>query len=483
MRLSDIILSQPLKTKNILSCGKNDYTYGDIYDSANEICKLISNNTSTRCNISIMLPNVPEYIFAYFGILLSGNIIVPIYHNSSVYEVINAINTYDIAVIITDSTVKRDLTDEDKKISHKLCVIDGYTLQYEIIGDKSRECPKTKAQDDVAIMLGTSGSTSNPKRVMLTDKQIIENAKAIIKSLDYNKDDVFLVISSLTFSAANTAQLIVPLFLSAKIVLYDSVVHPAKVIQSIKKYGVTTTSVVPSLLKLLAKYDFDSDDTKTLRMLCSSGSIASPENIIDIKKKLPYTEISNNYGMTEAAPRISRQRHAELNPKSVGKPLENVQVKIIDPDGKDVPVNTQGQIVVQSPSLMSGYYANPNETARTIRNGWLMTGDIGAIDEEGNLYVYGRIKNIIITNGINIYPEEIEEVLLSNPHITEAMVKSFESPIYGEVPAAYVVMDGRLSETDVIDYCRKYLQEIKVPKHIFFVTELEKTGSGKIRRV
>ena len=187
--------------------------------------------------------------------------------------------------------------------------------------------------------------------------------------------------------------------------------------------------------------------------------------------------------MTEAAPRIACQRHAEEYPMSVGKPLKNVSIRVIDEFGNEAERGKVGQIAVSSPSLMLGYYANPDETARTIRNGWLMTGDAGYINDDDNLIVSGRIKNIIITNGMNIYPEEIEDVINTNPHVAESMVKGTESDLYGEVPVAFVVADGRISEWDLIEYCRRFLQELKVPRQVFFVKKLDKTGSGKIRRM
>lgn len=469
--------------KTALIYKNRSISHFEMVDHAIIFEKEIKRFSPTRHNVAIILPNTPEYIFAYLGIWQSGNVIIPIYYNSSVDEIINTINTFDVAVIVTDERVISEIKAKETLLTHKALALDAYSKQKGLMACEAPDCPETQAPDDVVIMLGTSGSTSNPKRVMLTEEQLLDNASAVIESLDFGKDEVFLVISSFTFSAANTAQLIVPLLLSAKTVLFDSVVHPAKIVQYIKKYNVTTTAIVPPLLHIWAKYSFDPEDTKTLKMLCISGSIPSPDDVTSLKAKLPYTEISNNYGMTEAGPRISCQRCAEKHPLSVGRPLRNVQVKIIDDNGHEAAPCQTGQIAVRSPSLMLGYYANPDETARTIRNGWLVTGDAGYINGDGNLIINGRIKNIIISNGMNIYPEEIEEVINKNPHVAESMVKGTESDIYGEVPVAFVVSDGSITEWELIEYCRRFLQELKVPRQIFFVDKLDKTGSGKIRRI
>lgn len=482
MTLLDILNNKIRPNRTAVVFKDRSICYSELFTNSCIFEKEIKRFSPTRHNVAIILPNTPEYIFAYLGIWQSGNVIIPIYYNSSANEIINTINTFDVAVIVTDERVISEIKAKETLLTHKVLALDAYSKQKGLMACEAPDCPETQAPDDVVIMLGTSGSTSNPKRVMLTEEQLLDNASAVIESLDFGKDEVFLVISSFTFSAANTAQLIVPLLLSAKTVLFDSVVHPAKIVQYIKKYNVTTTAIVPPLLHIWAKYNFDPEDTRTLKMLCISGSIPAHDDVVTLKAKLPYTEISNNYGMTEAGPRISCQRCAEKHPLSVGRPLRNVQVKIIDDNGHEAAPCQTGQIAVRSPSLMLGYYANPDETARTIKEGWLLTGDAGYKNNEGDIIINGRMKNIIITNGINIYPEEIEEVLLSNPHVKEAMVKGKESVIYGEVPIAYVAIDGLITEQGLIEYCQKHLPEIKIPKQIFFVHDLEKTSSGKIRR-
>jgi len=483
LTLLELLNDQTRSDKTAVVFKDRAVSYKELSEYSRDYAGVLKDLSIDRRNIAVLLPNSPEYIFAYLGVYQSGNVIAPVYYNSSINEIINTINTFNIALVVTDERTSAEIKAREALLTHKVSVIDACSKQRELIAGEKPDCPVTKAPKDVVIMLGTSGSTSNPKRVMLTEQQLMDNANAIIDSLDFNKDDVFLIISSFTFSAANTAQLIVPLLLSAKIVLFDSVIHPAKIVYYIKKYCVTTTAIVPPLLHIWAKYNFDPEDTRTLKMLCISGSIPAHDDVVALKAKLPYTEISNNYGMTEASPRISCQRYAEKHPFSVGKPLMNVQVKIIDDLGNEAAPYQTGQIAVRSPSLMLGYYANPDETARTIKDGWLLTGDAGYKNDEGNIIINGRIKNIIITNGINIYPEEIEEILLSNLHVKEAMVKGKESVIYGEVPIAYVAIDGLITEQGLIEYCQKYLPEIKIPKQIFFVHDLEKTSSGKIRRI
>ena len=237
-------------------------SYKDLWEHSSYYAYIFKDLLIHRHNIAIVLSNSPEYIFAYLGVYQSGNVIAPVYYNSSVNEIINTINTFDIALVVTDERMSGEIKARGALLTHKVSVLEAYSKQCELIAGKMPDCPATKAPDDVVIMLGTSGSTSNPKRVMLTEQQLLDNAHAIIDSLGFNNYDVFLVISSFSFSAANTAQLIAPLLLSAKIVLFDGVVHPGKIVRFIKNHGITTTAIVPSLLHIWANYDFDSENVE-----------------------------------------------------------------------------------------------------------------------------------------------------------------------------------------------------------------------------
>ena len=160
-------------------------------------------------------------------------------------------------------------------------------------------------------------------------------------------------------------------------------------------------------------------------------------------------------------------------------------VKVVDEDGKELPANSRGEIVVKGDNVMKGYYKRTEETAKVIRNGWLHTGDIGIFDDEGYLYVVGRIKNVIITGGLNVYPEEIEEILRSHPDVEEALVFPRQHEVLGEVPIAQVVVkkNSQVSTSQLLSFCKKRLEIQKIPSEIIVVEKIEKTYNGKVRRV
>lgn len=197
--------------------------------------------------------------------------------------------------------------------------------------------------------------------------------------------------------------------------------------------------------------------------------------------------IVQTYGQTEASPRVTCLLPKDSIRKlgSVGKALPGVEVRIFDDDCNEVLPNVKGEIVVKGKNVMRGYYKKPDETKKVLKDGWLHTGDIGMFDDEGFLYVVGRIKNIIISGGLNIYPEEIEELLRSIPAVQEAVVLPKFHELLAEVPVAKVVLrkGSKITERDLLKYCREKLEIHKVPSEVSIVSNIEKTYNGKIRRL
>ena len=256
-------------------------------------------------------------------------------------------------------------------------------------------------------------------------------------------------------------------------------------------FTILKSTVVPILLVFRRCYillpGVSKYSLKSLRYLCFGGGTISLEVLAKVNKLLPEVGIVQTYGQTEAGPRVTclLPQDAERKIGSVGKAIPDVCVKVVDEDDKELPANSKGEIVVKGNNVMKGYYKRPEETARVIRNDWLHTGDIGMFDDEGYLYIVGRIKNVIITGGLNIYPEEIEEVLRSNPAIEEALVLPKQHEVLGEVPVAKVVIkkEAQVSSRELLDFCKERLEIQKIPSEIIEVQKIEKTYNGKVRRV
>ena len=247
------------------------------------------------------------------------------------------------------------------------------------------------------------------------------------------------------------------------------------------------STCIPTMLYLITKSKKSNCSLKSLRYLCFGGGTIGLDVLKKMNKRLPGVGVVQTYGQTEAGPRITclLPQDSERKIGSVGRPIPGVCVKVVDEDGKELHANSCGEIVVKGDNIMKGYYKRTEETAKVIRNGWLHTGDIGIFDEEGYLYVVGRIKNVIITGGLNIYPEEIEEVLRSYSDVEEALVLPKQHEVLGEVPMAQVVVkkNSRVNASELLDFCKERLEIQKIPSEIIVVERIEKTYNGKVRRV
>lgn len=437
-------------------------------------------------NIGLFIDNSIDYVVGYFSITLAGKTIVPIETNVKKALILSIIDYCDIQEVVTNSE-NYDLLERilihgktdiyiynlDWNISEKMVSVDSDDLEV--------------GENDVAIMLHTSGTTSNPKKVMLTHNNLLTNIQSNIDSLGLNENDRSLIVLPMCFGYCNTSQFLTHFYLGGSIVIYDGTFVPVRFFHYIEKYGCTNTTCIPTMLYLITKSKKSNYSLKSLRYLCFGGGTISLDVLKEVGKWLPDVGIVQTYGQTEASPRITclLPQDSERKIGSVGRPIPGVCVKVVDEDGKELPANSPGEIVVKGDNVMKGYYKRPEETAKAIRNGWLHTGDVGIFDDEGYLYVIGRIKNVIITGGLNIYPEEIEEVLRSYSDVEEALVLPKQHEVLGEVPMAQVVVkkNSRVSTSDLLNYCKERLEIQKIPSEIIVVKKIEKTYNGKVRRV
>lgn len=486
MVLKDLLLENQENTNVAVIDRDVEYTYKWIYEKA----KMHSLNLLKYDgdNIGLFIDNSIDYVIGYFSIVFAGKIIVPIENNAKEETIVSIIDYCNIQNVVTNEMnydyIKRILSINRKTniTMYRLDLKDSDEIKMV-----QEQDPVEIKEDNVAIMLHTSGTTSNPKKVMLTHKNLISNIKANVASLGLNSNDRCLIVLPMCFGYCNTSQFLTHFYLGGSIVIYDGVFVPVRFFHYIEKYGCTNTTCIPTMLYLITKSKKSNYSLKSLRYLCFGGGTISLDVLKNVSKWLPDVGIVQTYGQTEASPRITclLPQDSERKIGSVGRPIPGVCVKVVDEDGKELPANSRGEIVVKGDNVMKGYYKRTEETAKVIRNGWLHTGDIGIFDDEGYLYVVGRIKNVIITGGLNVYPEEIEEILRSHSDVEEALVFPRRHEVLGEVPIAQVVVkkNTQVSTSQLLSFCRKRLEIQKIPSEIIVVEKIEKTYNGKVRRV
>ena len=341
---------------------------------------------------------------------------------------------------------------------------------------------------DVVNMQYTSGTTGFPKGVMLTHYNIANDGFLTGEHMKFTQDDKLCVC--------------VPLFHCFGVVLatMNCLTHgctevlverfdPLVTLASVHKERCTALYGVPTMFIAELNHPmFDMFDLSCLRTGIMAGSLCPIELMRKVEEKM-YLHVTSVYGLTESSPGMSQTRiddPDEVRYTTVGRDYEFVDVKVLDPEtNKEVPVGTQGEMCCKGFNVMKGYYKNPTATAEVIdENGYLHSGDLGIMDENGNYRITGRIKDMIIRGGENIYPREIEEFLYHLPGVRDVQVAGVPSKKYGEEVGAFIILDdgAKLTEDEVRDWCRGKIARYKIPKYVFFVKEYPLTGSGKIQK-
>jgi len=359
----------------------------------------------------------------------------------------------------------------------------------EIIRNKSGKSYIEKCNcdttNDVAIMLHTSGTTSNPKRVMLTHSNLINNIESNIHSLALTSNDKACITLPIYFGYCNTAQFLTHLYLGGVIIMVNGIFIPRQFFKLVEEEKITNYTCVPSTLLTLLKYNYmDNYDYNSLRYICFGGGRMPTDKLAQLIEKFPSIGFVQTYGQTECSPRITALMPEYSLEKigSVGKAIPNVEIKIVNNMGIEVHDSQVGEIIVRGKSTMLGYYKQPEETSQVIRNGWVHTGDLGYVDNDGFLFLIGRIKNIIISGGINIYPEEVELVILQHECIIDVCVIGVDDMLLGEVPIAKVILKYEIPESELMRYCSERLSKYKIPVRFEAVKAIPKTYNGKIKR-
>lgn len=448
--------------------------------------------------VALMIPNMPHFAVAYYAVARLGAVVVPL---NLLYK------SDEIAHILGDSGARKLIVFEmfypqAAEAARRIPSVDeviviaaekapeGATLWRTtppfIEGDVPPRTPATVAPSDLAVICYTSGTTGKPKGALLTHRNFIANAEQVdrLQRLSVGEDDVLLLVLPLFHIFAMNVGLNFAMRKGGTIDLVPRF-DAGGVLKEIEKNHCTIfLGAPPMFIGFTSLPDLSSYDLSSLRIV-NSGAAALPIEVLKRFEQVTGVQIQEGYGLTETAP-VSHSNAAGpvVKPGTVGPPIPGVEARVVDEQDQEVPVGTEGEIVIRGENVTSGYWNLPEASAETLRGGWFHTGDIGFVDADGYYSIVDRKKDMINAGGFKVWPREVEEVLFMHPAIADAAVVGMPDAYAGERPMAYVVRRAGqdVSAEDVIAYCKEHLATFKAPSRVEFRGELPKNMSGKILR-
>ena len=455
--------------------------------------------------VSIMLPNLPQTFIAFWGVMKAGAVAVmtnPLYMES---ELTHQIKDSGAKHLITLDIFWPKIAALREQLELDVCYVTRVrdALKFPLSWlqpfsarrqgtwvpvpfDGKEEV--TDAHETIALLQYTGGTTGLSKGAMLTHANLLANLTQLMAIIQQppEKEHVFLALLPLFHVFGLTITLLLPARMAARVVPMPRYV-PADMLEAFKKYQFTAFIGAPSVyISLLQQKNLAQYDLHHI-IFCISGSAPMPVEWLKKFEEVTGTPITEGFGLTEASPVThANPVFGKQKPGSIGVPVPGTLARIVDTeDGERVLAHNEiGELVIKGPQVMKGYWNRPEETARTIRDGWLYTGDIAYMDEEGYFYIVDRKKDLIIVGGYNVYPREIDEVLHTHPKIREAVTVGVNHRSRGETVKAYIVPEegANLTVPEVVAFCRQKLASFKVPRLIEFREELPKTMVGKVLR-
>jgi len=480
-----------LPNKPALICDEETLTYGELRHRVLSLSyHLQKMGVQKGDRVALLFPNCIEMAVSYYACAAIGAIAVPLNNRLTGKDLIYILNDCGAGVL----AVGYQFWDVSQAIRPDLILVKEFIyagperkMEAHFFDDLLRATASPAFPDldpeDTATIMYTSGTTGLPKGAMMTHRNIFTNARNCGAMLTYTEKDITLIVVPLFHVTGLNSQLVAFIYIGGTCVIMKAY-KTAEMIQAIERHKITVLFNVPTMYVLMLINETLKDtDISSLRMAAYGGAPMDRETIVALKERLGM-DLYNAYGLTESSslttvlPACDAVRKAP----SVGLPVTGVQVKTLDPGGKETPPGEAGELLIKGPNIVRGYFNQPEATRKSIVAGWLHTGDVARIDDEGYVFIVDRIKDMIVRGGENIYSNEVESVLNSHPKVLESAVVPEPHHIFGEVVKAFVVLrpEAVATSEEIIEYCRRTIADYKVPASVVFLDELPRNPGGKV---
>lgn len=486
------ILQNKVPSAPALLHENNTYSYGMLEKLANRFANLFRElGLKADDKVSLMLGNDPLTVAAYFGAFKVGVVANALHDRLLAEEIAYIVGHARSKLIVTSSLYVDVIADVVKQLEKPVPIFcfgepNGLSVLPSRLFDEQSDAvpPEINLPADTdALLLYTSGTTGRPKGVQLMHSNVLAGMKAIAEAFELQPSDRTLCVMSLSHTNALMFSTMPFLYAGASTVLcrrFSASNHW----KLCKQYGVNSFSASPTILSILLETDPANDvPDHNLKYVKVASAPTSVDLATRFEARFGKGLLLETYGLTETtASNVWNPLHGPRHFGSIGKALPPHEIRVVDENGETLPLGEAGEVVVRGPTVMKGYLRNPEATAKTIRNGWVHTGDVARMDENGFVFIAGRKSETIIRGGENISPLEVEQVIARHPAVLEAAAVGVPDRIWGETVAACVVKRSEVSESELIQFCKQKLASFKVPQRIAFVDELPRNPIGKFVR-
>jgi len=500
--------SRTFPNKIAIIDGDETYTYRQFYERTAKLKASIKElHVKKGDRVGLLMLNNYRYLEIMYGITALGAIVVPINVRLNIEEVAFILNDAGVKTLFIHHEFLPMIPQLKRKVPHLEHIIlaeslndgasnvnDSTIIQYEELLEKQTYIElsvENVHEEDVAGLFYTGGTTGRSKGVMLTHKNLVQNAYHVLANLKYDEDEIYLHAAPMFHLADQASTFAITLIGGTHAHL--RMFNPKGVLEVVQQAKVTSILLVPTMINMLINVpEFDHYDVSSVRKVLYGASPMSVEVLKKAMKKIENAEFIQAYGMTEAAPILTVLKGKDhilsgtekqlKRLTSCGKAVQEVEMKVVDPEGKELPPGEVGEFIAKGPNIMKGYWNLPEETRNALRDGWYYTGDLGYKDEDNYYYIVDRKKDMIITGGENVYTTEVEQVIYEHPVVLECAVIGVPDETWGEVVKAVIVLkEGQsVNEEDIISFVKNKIAHYKAPKIVEFTDELPKSGAGKI---
>ena len=479
-------------------------TYAQVNAAAKQVANgLLNKGISPGDKVALSCLNLPYFPIIYFGILKAGAVVVPLSVLLKKDEIAYHLNDSDAKAYFCFSGTEAlpmgqmgyDGFQQAGSCEHFVMImpapempssIEGTATLAQLMQGQSADFETYQSSaEDTALIIYTSGTTGKPKGAELTHSNLLQNAILSADLVGMQHEDVLLIVLPLFHIFAMTVLMNAGIYRASKCVLLPKF-DAASVFGLMEKHKVSVFAGVPTMYWGLNQYQDDSFDYSSIMQhlrIASSGGASLPLQVLQDFEERFDVPILEGYGMSEGSPVVTfNQLDVGRKPGSIGTPVWGVEVKIVDENGEKVAVGEKGELCYRGHNVMKGYYKKPEASTETLKNGWIHSGDIATQDEDGFYYIVDRTKDMIIRGGFNVYPREIEEVMLTHPDVSMTAVIGVPDEKFGEEVKAYVVLkDGvSLAAETLIAWTKERIADYKYPRHIEYLDSLPMSATGKI---